>query len=363
MTVAEIGNRLKRLGLLGLLPLLVASGAAAYTYRDTPAPSTRYRSTVVILPPTMIQESAGAVNLFLADLSERILTDSVVTRVLEEVPALDRNSYLEGVTADRRGITSVAELAMVHADAGVAEKAVDALARIVLDDSARTEFDRTQFLLGRASDRLDQAKADLGEFMSSGSIFDPEIEYRNALSEIAQLDQQLTTARALSYGETYLSELEGRRAVLEATLPRLGEAMLSFRRLSAELESAREAWERAATDSDQAEFEYETVNTYDKLVVSRATEAFIDDAPRTQRTALAGVIALTLSLAIALPISQHLGRNSRKAIENLITVDLKALANEEPTTGFDSARDIIIRALANVGSGKPAGRGNRGEES
>ena len=63
-------------------------------------------------------------------------------------------------------------------------------------------------------------------------MFDPEFEYRSVLNEIAQLDQQITTGQALSYGETYQTELTARRAELQASLPGLGSAMLIHQRLS-----------------------------------------------------------------------------------------------------------------------------------
>lgn len=363
--MSRFAKRLVRFGLMAVLPIAAAAGAAAYAYDRSPVPATKYRATVVVQPPTVFRDSAAAVNLFIADLSERVTSDAVVGHVLGAVPGLDEASYRTDIAATRRGVTSSVELAMTHAEAEVAKSTVEGLAVKVLDDAARGEFERMQFLLDRASDRLVEAEAGLNEFFRTEALFDPELEYRNALSEIAELDQQITTGQALSYGETYLSQLAARREELQRSLPRLGEAMLIYQRLTNELETAQEAWEVAVTDYDLAEFEYRVLNAPDRLIVRRTIERFADETPRLQTTALWGAVGLTLGLFLFIPLAIFLTRSSGKhepQVEHRRseTIDLSKLAKENPEHAFHSARDLIVQALL---TGEKAGHepaGDRG---
>lgn len=346
----EIVGGLRKLGPLALLPVLVAAAAAAYTYRNTPDPPTQYLATTVITPPTTVQDSASAVNLFIADLSELIVADATVSQVVDQVPGLEREIYLKNISASRRETTSSVALTFLHADQTVAKTTVGTLARQLLDEAARGEFERTQFLLQRATERLDQAEAEMEQFFGGVSVFDPEFEYRSVLNEITQLDQQITTGQALSYGETYLTELTARRSELQDLLPGLGEAMLTYRRLAAELENARAAWEAATINNDLAEFEYRTVNSVDALIISEEVGPFVDATPRLQRTSLAAAVALVLSLVVVLPFSARLsrprGRHKADAEATPVrNVDLNALSREDPSNAFDSARDILVEAL------------------
>ena len=330
----EIGTKLERIGLVAILPVLITAIVAGYAYQSYPTPPTRYLATTVIKPPTTVQESTAVVNLFLADLSELITTDTIVDHVTSQVPGLDRDTYLIRIDAQRRGTTSSVALTFIHPDENIAGQTVSVLAHRIVDDAARSEFERTQFLLERATERLDQAEAAIEEFFRGTSAFDPEFEYRGVLNEIAQLDQQITTGLALSYGETYQTELMARRTELQALLPELGSAMLIHGRLSAELETAQTAWEQATVANDLAEFEYRTVNSADELITSEEVIPFVDETPRLQTTALTAVLALVLSLVVILPVSVWLSRpRGRHKVSsngaNVRTVDLNAMAYED----------------------------------
>lgn len=340
----EIGSKLERIGLVAILPVLITAIVAGYAYQSYPTPPTRYLATTVIRPPTTVQESAGVVNLFLADLSELITTDATVDHVISQVPGLDRDIYLARIDAQRRGTTSSVALTFIHQDENIAGQTVSALALRVVDDAARGEFERAQFLLERATDRLDQAERAIEEFFRGTSAFDPEFEYRGVLNEIAQLDQQITTGLALSYGETYQTELMARRTELQALLPQLGSAMLIHGRLSAQLETAQTAWEQATVANDLAEFEYRTVNSASELITSVDVSPFVDETPRLQTTALAAVLALALSLVVILPVSVWLsrprGRHKMSANgASLRTVDLNAMAAEDQSNDSAPAAD------------------------
>jgi hypothetical protein len=252
------------------------------------------------------------VNLFIADLGERITADAVVNHVLTAVPQLDQTMYVENIRADRRETASSVAISFVHADGVVAELTADTVARQLLDGAARTDFERWQFMLDRATERLDAAEAAMNQFADSQSVFDPEVEYRTALDEIAQLDRQITTGQALGYSQTYIDELVTRRDVLEASLPRMGESLLSYRTLAAELERAQAVWEEASLNYDRAQFEYLTVNAIDNLISSRAVVPFVDTTPQLQRTALAGAAALALSLVTIVPLAAWLFRRRGK---------------------------------------------------
>jgi hypothetical protein len=339
---------LERLGLVLVLPVLIAATVAGFTYTSYPDPATQYLATAVIKPPSTV-DSPSAVNLFIADMSELITEDAAVDHVISQVPSLDRESYLERITSVRRGTTSSVELTFLDPDRAVAEATVGTLARWVLDDVARSEYELTQFLLERATERLDQAEAEIERFFGTVSVFDPEFEYRSLLNEIAQLDQQITTGRALSYGDTYLAELTARKAQVQARLPALGEAMLTHGRLSTELSNAQDAWEEATLNNDLAEFEYRTVNSTETLITSEVVDPFVDEVPRLQTTALAAVGALLLSLLVVLPFSAWLGRprgRHKTYIDGAETrtVDLDALEREDPSRALDTDQEMEAEA-------------------
>ena len=357
----EIGGGLERLGMVVMLPILIVIAAAGATYRTTPAAPIEYRATTVITPPTTVQDSAAAINLFLTDLSELITTDATVAHVLGQVPGLGRETYLDRIDASRRGTTTSVALSFVHRDEAIAAATVDILARRILDDAARGEYERTQFLLERATERLDLAEAEMEEFFRGTSVFDPEFEYRSVLNEIAQLDQQITTGQALSYGETYQTELTARRAELQALLPEMGAAMLIHQRLTAELETAQAEWEEATVNNDLEEFEYRTVNSVEELITSKEVVPFVDETPRLQATALAAVLALVLSLVVILPVSAWLSRpRGRHKLyanpSNMETVDLNAMAEEDSIdqnpTGLVEASKTGRRGRGRRGKGK-----------
>ena len=347
----EIGSKLERLGLVAVLPVLIAITAAGYTYQGTPDEPIRYRATAVIRPPTTVQDSASEVNLFLADLTEMITTDATVDHVVGQVPGLERQTYLDRIDASRRGITSSVAVSFIHLDQTVAATTVGTLVRHVLDDAARTEYEQTQFLLGRATERLDRAEEAMEEFFRGTSVFDPEFEYRSVLSEIAQVDEQIATGQALSYGETFVAELTARKRDLEGTLAERGAAMLIHRRLSAELGTAQAEWENATTNNDLAEFEYRTVNSVEELITSEEVVPFVDATPRLQNTALAAAVALALSLIVILPFSGWLARprgRHRAKVEEFKgrTVDLNALANGASNDLVETANGQAGHAMA-----------------
>jgi hypothetical protein len=305
---------LQALGILMLvvLPLAIAGAAALLAYRRSPVPQERNRATVIVKPPSTIQNSASAVNLFIADVGEQIEADPMAAFVISQVTELDDASYRRGIDAARRGTTSLIELSFTHADASIAETAVDVVARRLLDEAARGEFERTQFLLGRATERLDAAQDAVDEYFRTHEVFDPDFEYRNALDQVANLNQQITTGQALQYGETYLAELEAERDEIERQIPRLGEAMLTFRQLSIELQLAQSAWQQATVNNDSAEFSYLTVDTAENLIASQTVTPFVDDTARWQTTALAGVVAFLLALLIVTPLSNRLRRGPKR---------------------------------------------------
>lgn len=314
---------------LALLPVLIVAIAAWAAYRTSPVQPTRYRATAIIVAPSTVGESAAALNLFVADWSEQVKADSVVEHVIEQVSGLEERTYRRNIEASRRGSTSSIEVSFIHSDSSVAEQTIEALAQRLLDDASRTELERTQFLLERATERLDRAEEALATFFASESVFDPDFEYHSVLDEVADLNRQITTGQALSYGQTYLDELVARRDELEATLPRLGQAMIAFRALTTELENAQEAWEQANHDSDLADFEYRVTNAPDKLVIGRALSQFTDATPRLQRAALAGAVGLLLSLVTVLPLSMRLFGRHRKETDSTApeTIDLATLGD------------------------------------
>ncbi|HEX2369276.1 MAG TPA: hypothetical protein VHM94_08605, partial [Acidimicrobiia bacterium] len=297
-----------------VLSLAIASSTAFFTYRTLPVPAERHRATVEIKPPSTVQDSASAVNLFIADVGEEIEADSMVEFVLDKVPELDRETYLAGIEAERRGITSLVDLSFVHADPVIAEQTVDLVSHRLLDDAAKGDFERSRFLLNRATKRLEDAEQAMDEFLRDESMVDPEFEYRNALNQVAQLDQQIAAAETLTNTDTAtdtdtdtdISELWAERYRIQSDLPGLSAAVLEYRRLATNLEQAQSAWQQAMVNNDTAAFDYRAVNTLENLITNRSVAPFVDDNPRQQRTALAGVVALTLALLIVTPMANSL---------------------------------------------------------
>ncbi len=101
------------------------------------------------------------------------------------------------------------------------------------------------------------------------------------------------------------------RSAIEFSLSSLvsSAAVLEYRRLATNLEQAQSAWQQAMVNNDTAAFDYRAVNTLENLVTNRSVTPFVDDNPRQQRTALAGVVALTLALLIVTPMANSLRRS------------------------------------------------------
>jgi hypothetical protein len=342
-----------------VLSLAIASSTAFFTYRTLPVPAERHRATVEIKPPSTVQDSASAVNLFIADVGEEIEADSMVEFVLDKVPELDRETYLAGIEAERRGVTSLLDLSFVHTDPVIAEQTVDLVSHRLLDDAAKGDFERSRFLLNRATKRLEDAEQAMDEFLRDESMVDPEFEYRNALNQVAQLDQQIAAAETLTNTDTAtdtdtdtdISELWAERYRIQSELPGLSAAVLEYRRLATNLEQAQSAWQQAMVNNDTAAFDYRAVNTLENLVTNRSVAPFVDDNPRQQRTALAGVVALTLALLIVTPMANSLrrsgggGRRAMRVAHGLIDDSVPTIADkpERPIALPPPGSDVVDR--------------------
>jgi hypothetical protein len=284
-----------------LTGLVVAStGIAAFLIQ--PPPPEVYRATVVVSPPTMVRDTPGGVNLFVADLPEIATSDPMVVHVLDRVPGLRPEEYVEGVTASRRGSTSLVAVSFVHKDRLMARLTVEAVSTRLLDETARDEFDRSAFLLESARERLTAAQDDLHRFAQDEGIFDAETEYRMVIEEIAFVKREITAASIEDPEEPSIEVLEDRHSVLLQERERLGSALLRYEILVAELDRAQDEVEVASTRYAAAEFEYTTVNTSENLIVSRDVVLFSDDSERLQQTALVAVAALVLSLLTLVPL-------------------------------------------------------------
>ncbi|HEX2367808.1 MAG TPA: hypothetical protein VHM94_01095, partial [Acidimicrobiia bacterium] len=227
------------------------------------------------------------------------------------------------------------------------------------DDAAKGDFERSRFLLNRATKRLEDAEQAMDEFLRDESMVDPEFEYRNALNQVAQLDQQIAAVETLmetdseteAETETELSELWAERYRIQSELSGLSAAVLEYRRLATNLEQAQSAWQQAMVNNDTAAFDYRAVNTLENLVTNRSVAPFVDDNPRQQRTALAGVVALTLALLIVTPMANSLrrsgggGRRAMRVAHGLIDDSVPTIADkpERPIALPPPGSDVVDR--------------------
>lgn len=273
-----------------------------------PPPQEESRASVVVAPPTIVQDSPGTLNQFVVDLTERVGSDAMIVHVFDELPEIDRDEYLDGIGASRRGQSSRVEISFIHPDRQIAQKTVEAVANRLIDDSARTEYDKTAYILEQAQARADEAERELAGFADTHGGFDPEIEYANVLSEIAAVDRQITTATIEDLDETSTETLNEQRADLVIERARLRSVLLPYERITAEVERARQVLEEARSDYVEAEFEYTTVNTPDELIVSRNVVRFVDDSARLQRAALGAFLAFLLTLIFLVPMAVWLQR-------------------------------------------------------
>lgn len=263
---------------------------------------------MVVAPPTIVQGSPGTLNQFVIDLTERVRSDSMTVQVFDEVPEVDRDEYLDGIEASRRGESSLVEISFVHRERQIAQRTSEAVANRLTDDSARIEYDKTAYILEQAQARVDEAERELADFAETHSAFDPEIEYANVLNEIAAVDRQITTATIEDLDESSIATLNEQRVDLVTERDRLGSVLLPYETITAELERARQALEEARSEFVEAEFEYTTINTPDELIVSRDVVRFMDDSARLQRAALGAFLAFLLTLIFLVPIAIWLRR-------------------------------------------------------
>jgi len=294
---------------LWVLAAMIVATAGIATYLNEPEPREEFRASVVIAPPTIVQDSPAAVNQFVIDLAEQVESDAMVVHVLEAVPEIDRDQYLRGIEANRRGASSIVDISFVHTDDQIARQTTEAVALRLIDDSARSEYDKTAHLLEQAETRVNEAGTALTEFAETHGAFDPAIEYANVLSEITAIDRQITTATIEGSDESTMESLEEQRAVLVTERGRLGSVLVPYQTVIEELDRARQVLEDARSRFLEAEFEYTTVNTPDELVVSRDVTRFVDDSARLQRAALGAAVALVLTVVLLIPLGLWLRRH------------------------------------------------------
>ncbi|HEY7704674.1 MAG TPA: hypothetical protein VID03_07580 [Acidimicrobiia bacterium] len=287
---------------LWTLGAVIVVGAGVAAYLTQPPPPTEYRATAVVAPPTVVQSSLAGLNQFVTDLTERMGTDAIVIPVLEEVPQLDPEEYLEGIEANRLGATSLLEIAFIHPDKEVAQRTVEAVAGQIVAASARPEFDESAHLLDQAAARLDQAQQNLQTFTAANEVYDPKSEYAGAIEQISAIDRQIATATIEGVDASALEVLESQKAELITQRDRVGALLLSYDSLASEVTRAQEEWERVSARFEEAEYEFTVVNTPAHLIVSRGVEPVADQTPRLQQTALAAALALALTLAVLVPL-------------------------------------------------------------
>lgn len=341
-------RRLKRIRLVWLLPLVLAAIAASVVFLTSPQPPTIYRALITVRPPTTALDSAAAVNLFITDLGQQAESDLISLFLLDQIPDLNRDEYPRDLSVEREGATSWVAISFVHSDREVARATVETLALRLLDDAARQDVDRTSFLLDKAAQRLTEAQMALDEFAATESVFDPEVEYRILLDEISRLDAEIVAAgQDPEVDETFVDSLVFERNRLMAGRAGLGEALLTFNRLSADVGNAQNAFQKARADNEAAVFEYEGVNAPQNLVGIRELTPFIDNAARIQRSALAGAVALVLALVIVLPMAWFLEKRHVQGRHiDLITESLHDSAirqTQTPTETDDRLSGLLER--------------------
>lgn len=331
----DIGRRLGRLGLVWLLPLVLAGAAGLTVLLTSPEPPTLHKATVTVRPPTSALDSAAAVNLFLTDLGQQAESDVVTLYILDQVPDLDPGSYPADLSVERQGATSWVQLAFVDEEKQVARATAEVLAIRLLDDAARQDRDRAIFLVQQAEARLSAAETALDEFARDEEVFDPEVEYRILLDEISRLNAEIVaTSQSEVIDEAYLEALTVERNRLVGTRRGMGEALLAFDRLATDVENAQRALDQAQSEFQEAEFEYLGINAPASLIGSRDITSFNDNSARIQRSTLAAAVALVLTLAIVLPAAWILDK--RKVQGRHIDLISESLAGARDSTGYSS---------------------------
>lgn len=297
-------QRLKRFGLVWLVPAILAAAAALVVFLTSPQPGTLYRASITVRPPTTALESAAAVNLFVTDLGQQAESDLISLFLLDQIPGLDPDEYPRDLNVEREGATSWVAISFVHADRDVARATVEALAGRLLDDAARHDVDLASFLLDDATGTLTEAQTALNEFAAAENVFDPEVEYRILLDNISRLDAEIVAAgQDPNVDEAQTASLVLERNRLSAGRAGMGEALLTFNRLSASVEDAQSAFQSARADYEAAAFEYERVNAPQNLIGIRELTSFVDNTSRIQRSTLAAAVALVLAVAIVVPLA------------------------------------------------------------
>jgi hypothetical protein len=306
--------------LLWVVGAIVVAGAGAAAYLTQPPPPAAARATAVVAAPTIVQDSPAGLNQYVTDLAEKVTADDMVVHVLELVPDLAPEEYLEGIEARRLGASSLVEVSFIHADSTLAQETVSAVAEWIVGRAAGTEFDEASYLLRQAEERADAAQKKLGDFVRAERVFDPHSEYSDALEQIAALDRQISAAAIEEVDSSAIDDLRQQKATLEAERDRIGALLLPYSELTDELDRAGEELERARMRFGEAEYELTVVNTPDRLILSRNVEPFVDQTPRLQQTAMAAAIALVATLVILVPVGRWLGnrrvRKHRRSAES-----------------------------------------------
>lgn len=338
----DISRRLGRIGLVWMLPILIAGAAGLIAFQMADEPPLLSRAEITVRPPTTTQSSTAALNLFVTDLGQQAESDAVTLFVLDQVPDLDPDSYPRDLLVERHGATSWVTLSFVHPDDAIARSVVEVLARRLLDDVARQDTERTQFLVDNATERLTQAEVALEEFSREQGVFDPETEYRILLDDISRLNAEIITiSNSPEADEDYLDAITGERNRLISSRTRLGGALLEFRGLSADVANAQDALETAQTDHLGAEFEYASINAPENLVGTRELITFTDNSERLQRAALAAAVALVLALSIVVPLAWWLDKRHTQGRH--IDLIKESMATDDEIMSERPLRELIDR--------------------
>ncbi|HEY5891011.1 MAG TPA: hypothetical protein VIW94_09960 [Acidimicrobiia bacterium] len=343
------GWRVGRFGLIWLAPIAIAIAAAVVAFQLAPQPPTLFEASVTIRPPSTTQDSAAAINLFVNDIALQAESDVVAAFVLDQIPDLDPATYPRDLSVVRQGATSWVSLSFVSEIESVARDTVETLAVRLLDDAARPETDRTQFLLDQASERLAVAGTEFADFTDENDVFDPEVEYRLLLDEISRLSGQITSARLDGADQEYIDSLIREQDRLIGLRPSLGESLLTYRALATSVESARNEVEQARADFDEAQFEYVVTNAPSNLIGTREIEHFVDDTDRLQRSALAGAAGLVLAMGIVIPLAWWLdkrrsqGRHIDLIEEGLVGAQRAGVNGDYASTQSEELRELMER--------------------
>jgi hypothetical protein len=220
-----VRRRGRRLVALFIVVPLVAGLATASVLAQLPI---RYQSTLRVIVPDELSNSASGIGLYLANLELR-LSDPKVVKNVSKVTGVNSDAYLGGLALNRVGQSSSADFTFESTNPDTAAAVVEQVASAALQSMATEGLPFAKREVQLAEQSYQNAVNDLNAFRNQHDVVYPEEQYRQTVAEIEAARARVAEAQAVgdsigaARAQASVQELTQRLTSLEGLLPEFQE--------------------------------------------------------------------------------------------------------------------------------------------